>query len=47
MKVEVTFIVGGKIFTEVVQAANYEDAKITAQARNPKAKVIAINAKFF
>ena len=43
MKYEVKLYVGGKVFTEEVQAANYQDAKETALARNPKAKVIGVN----
>jgi len=46
MKYEVKLYVAGKVFTEEVQAANYSDAKETALARNPKAKVIGVNAKF-
>ena len=42
MKIEVKLYVGGKVFTEVVEAVNLEDAKVTAQARNPRAKIIAI-----
>ena len=43
MKVEVKLYVGGKVFSEVVQAVNYEDAKVTAQSRNPRAKIISVN----
>ena len=46
MKYEVKLYVGGKVFTEEVQAANYQDAKETATARNPKAKVIGVNPVF-
>jgi len=46
MKVEVKLYVGGKVFTEVVEAVNYQDARATALARNPKAKVIGVNAIF-
>ena len=46
MKYEVQLYVGGKVFKEEVQAVNYQDAKETALARNPKAKVIGVNAKF-
>ncbi|MEY3433361.1 MAG: Synechococcus phage [Bacteroidota bacterium] len=46
MKYEVQLYVGGKVFYETVQAVNYKDAKETALARNPKAKVICVNAKF-
>ena len=43
MKWEVKLYVGGKVFTEEVQAVNNQDAKETALARNPRAKVIGIN----
>ena len=43
MKWEVKLYVGGKVFTEEVYASNYQDAKETATARNPKAKVIGVN----
>ena len=43
MKYEVKLYVGGKVFTEEVQATNYQDAKETALARNPKAKVVGVN----
>jgi hypothetical protein len=46
MKYEVQLYVGGTVFYETVQAINYQDAKETALARNPKAKVISVNAKF-
>jgi hypothetical protein len=43
MKWEVKLYVGGRIFKEEVYASNYQDARETATARNPKAKVIAVN----
>ena len=43
MKIEVKLMVGGKVFTDLVEAVNYEDAKLTAKARNPKARIIGIN----
>ena len=43
MKYEVKLYVGGKVFTEELQAVNNQDAKETALARNPRAKVIGIN----
>ena len=43
MKYEVKLYVGGKVFTEEVQAVNNHDAKATALARNPKAKFISAN----
>ena len=46
MKYEVKLYVGGKVFTESVEAVNQNDARQTALARNPKAKVIGVNATF-
>jgi hypothetical protein len=46
MKWDVKLYVGGKVFTEQVQAVSYQDAKETAIARNPKAKVIGVNPTF-
>ncbi len=46
MKYEVQLYVGGTVFYETVEAVNYQDAKQTALARNPKAKVISVNVKF-
>ena len=43
LKVKVTLYAGGQTFEEVVVVAKFEDAKRTAQARNPSAKVIAMN----
>jgi hypothetical protein len=46
MKCEVKLWVAGKVFTETVEARNYQDAKETALARNPTAKVVGVNAVF-
>ena len=46
MRCEVQLYVAGKVFTEEVQAANYQDAKEVALARNPNARVVSVNAKF-
>ena len=43
MKVRVTLYVGGTTFEEVVNVAKFEDAKKTALARNPTAKVVAMS----
>ena len=43
MKCEVQLYVAGKVFCEEVHARDYSDAKETALARNPKAKVIGVN----
>ena len=46
MKYEVKLYVAGKVFTESVEAVNNQDARETALARNPKAKVIGVNPVF-
>ena len=46
MKWDVKLYVGGKVFNEQVNAINMQDARETALARNPKAKVISVNATF-
>ena len=43
MKWEVKLYQGGKVFTEEVYANDYQDAKATAQARNPTVKIIGCN----
>jgi hypothetical protein len=43
---EVQLYVGGKVFKEEVQATNQKDARETALARNPKAKVVGVNPTF-
>jgi hypothetical protein len=44
MKCKVELYVSGKVFYELVEARDYQDAKRTALARNPSAKVISVNA---
>lgn len=44
MKVKVQLYVAGKLFDEIVEAANYQDARQTAIARNPTAKVVSVTA---
>ena len=46
MKCEVRLYVTGTVFTETVQARNYEEARQVALARNPNAKVIGVTAVF-
>jgi len=43
MKVKVTLYASGKTFTEVVTVADIKDAKSTALARNPHAKIVSVN----
>ena len=42
MRVKVTLYVAGKVFDELVEARDYQDAKQTALARNPTAKIISV-----
>lgn len=44
MKCVVQLYVAGKTFYEEVWAKDYRDARETALARNPKARVISVNA---
>ena len=46
MKFEVKMYQGGKVFKEEVYANSPKDARETATARNPTAKVIGVNASF-
>ena len=46
MKYIVQLYVGGKVFNEEVQATNPKDARETALARNPNARVVGVNATF-
>ena len=43
MKWEVNLYVGGTVFNEEVRAVNMQDAKTTALARNPTARIIGVN----
>ncbi len=46
MKYIVELYVAGKVFKEEVYASNPQDARETALARNPKAKVVGVNVSF-
>ena len=46
MKCEVKLYIAGKVFSEVVIAKDYNDAKTTALARNPTAKIVSVSAIF-
>jgi hypothetical protein len=46
MRCKVQLFVAGKVFDEIVEAKDYQDAKRTALARNPSAKVIGVTAVF-
>ncbi len=46
MKCEVKLYVAGQVFTEMVHAVDYQEARQVALARNPNATIISVNAKF-
>jgi hypothetical protein len=46
MRCQVKLYVAGKVFYEEVEAKDYQDAKETALARNPKATVMGVTAVF-
>ena len=46
MKWKVTLYVAGKVFEEVVNARDFEDARKTALARNPTATIVSVTAVF-
>ena len=46
MRCEVKLYVNGTVFSEMVIARNYDDARQVALARNPNATVVSVNAKF-
>ena len=46
MRVKVTLYVAGRVFHEVVEARDYDDAKRTALARNPTASEVSVTAVF-
>ena len=46
MRCKVQLFVAGKVFDEIVEAKDYQDAKRTALARNPSAKVLGVTAVF-
>ena len=46
MKWKVDLYNAGKLFHEIVIARNHTDAKQTALARNPTAKIVGVTAVF-
>jgi len=46
MKIKVQLFIAGKCFDEIIEAKDYSDAKQTALARNPTAKVVSVTAVF-
>ena len=46
MKCDVKLYVAGTVFTETVQARDYQEARQVALARNPNATVVSVTAVF-
>ena len=46
MKWEVKLFVAGSMFVEQVHATNMQDARQTALARNPSARVVSVTVSF-
>jgi|TARA_A100001391_G_scaffold170591_1_gene131666 hypothetical protein len=46
MKVRVKLYVAGKVFDEVVNASDYQEAQQVALARNPNATVVSVTRAF-
>ena len=44
MRCKVELYVAGRVFYELVEARDYQDARRTALARNPSATVVSVNA---
>jgi hypothetical protein len=46
MRCKVQLYVAGKVFDEIVEAKDCQDARQVALARNPNAKVVGVTAVF-
>ena len=46
MKWDVQLFVAGSVFTEQVHATSMQDARQTALARNPTARVVSVTVSF-
>ena len=46
MRCKVQLYVCGKVFNELVEARDYQEARQVALARNPNAKVVSVTAVF-
>ena len=46
MKWDVQMFVGGLVFTEQVRAISMKDARQTALARNPTARIVSVTVSF-
>jgi hypothetical protein len=46
MKCKVQLYVAGKVFDEIVEACDYQEARQVALTRNPNAKIVGVTAVF-
>ena len=46
MRVKVKLFVAGQVFSESVNARNYDEARQVALARNPNARIVSVTAVF-
>ena len=46
MKIKVQLYVAGKLFNEIVNAKDYQEAQQVALARNPNATIVSTTAVF-
>ena len=46
MKCRVQLFVAGKVFNEIVEARDYQEARQVAIARNPNAKIVGVTVIF-
>ena len=46
MRCKVQLFVAGKVFDELVEARDYQEARQVAIARNPNARVVSVTAVF-
>ena len=46
MRCKVQLYVAGKVFNEMVEARDYQEARQVALARNPNAKIVGVTAVF-
>ena len=46
MRCKVQLYVAGKVFDELVEARDYQEARQVALARNPNAKIMGVTAVF-
>ena len=46
MRCEVKLFVAGRVFTNIIECRNYEEAREVAIARNPNAEILGVTAIF-